>query len=352
MTTSFEPAPADAASPKRLPLSVIIPTNNESARIPAFLTSLDRWLDLAEDVAVVDEYSADGTIELLRSGLYHRRAEFHQRAFGLASAINFGVTQLQSDFIYIARPGNVITRDGITHLVDTAQHLGCDVLLSPPREDSIQDEAAGREPLPPRVRWPVEQLLAAAPIVRPRVLRRTSAFHLALANALGGRFQSLLGGISSVLFRADALRARPFDEGCGSISDALWILQHGLEISVGVTPQACASFHAEPEELSKRERAELRQSKAQAPALAEAAIGAALRATEASDREDLEGVRRYFEETCALLEARGSLSRFRQRDILWFLRPAAWRARTALKQHQRAWREAETWLQNRPRWRE
>ena len=341
---------SDAATPRRLPLSVIIPTCNQSAQIPAHLTSLDRWLDLAHDVAVVDEYSADGTIELLRSGVCHRRAEFYQQPHGFYAAVNFGVTQLEGEFIYVSRPGDAITREGILHLVDTAQHLGCDALLSPRRKESPSGEDAPPPP-PARSRWPVEEILAAAHPAGPGMLRRTGAFHLALAHALGGRFQSLLGGISSVLFRADTLRTRPFDEGSGQVADTLWVLQHGLEISFGVTPEACATFYAEADDLSQRERADLRQGRASAPALAGESIAAALRESGATDREDLAGLQRYLEETRALLDARGRFGRSRRDDMLWFLRPAVWRARAATEHHRRGWREADAWLRTRPLWR-
>jgi hypothetical protein len=338
--------------PKRLPLSVIIPTGNHSAQIPAHLTSLDRWLDLAQDVVVVDAYSADGTIELLRSGLFHRRSQFFQQSLGFHAAINFGVSQLEGEFIYVSRPGDAITRDGILHLVETAQLLGSDVLLSPPSEEPATGEDATATTAHTRARWPVEQMLAARPPAGPRLLRRTCAFYLALANALGGRFQSLLGGISSDLFRGDTLRARPFPEGAGQAGNALWVLQHGLGISFGVTPQACASFYPEADEHSKREQADLRRSKAQAPTLASEAIAAALRETGAPDAEDLMGLQRYLRETHALIEARESLRRFRQQDILWFLRPAAWRARAAATRHRRDWHAAEAWLRQRPLWHE
>ncbi len=352
MNASAESNPPQAAPPKRLPLSVIIPTSNQSAQIPAHLTSLDRWLDLAQDVAVVDAYSADGTIELLRSGLFHRRSQFFQQSLGFHSAINFGVSQLEGEFIYVSRPGDAITREGILHLVETAQRLGSDVLLSPPCEEPAAGEDAISATTIARALWPVEQMLTTSPPGRPALLRRTSAFYLALANALGGPFQSLLGGISCDLFRADTLRARPFPEGSGQAGDTLWVLQHGLEISFGVTPQACASFHPEEDELSKREKADLRRAKAQAPTLASNAIGAALRETSAPGREDLAGLQRYLESARGLMEARGSLKRFHQQDILWFLRPAAWRARKSAECHRRDWREADTWLRQRPWWRE
>lgn len=338
--------------PKRLPLSVIIPTCHQSAQIPAHLSSLDRWLDLAQDVAVVDAYSADGTIELLRSGLFHRQSQFFQQPLGFHAAINFGVTQLEGEFIYVSRPGDAVSREGILHLVETAQRLGSDVLLSPPREEPATSEDAASATMPARAHWPVEQMLTAAPPAGPTLLRRTSAFYLALANALGGRFQSLLGGISCDLFRADTLRTRPFDEGSGQASDGLWVLQHGLEISFGVTPQACATFYSEADELSKREKEDRRRFKAQAPTLASEAIAAELREAGAPDREDLAGLQRYLEETRALIEARGSFNRFRRQDILWFLRPAAWRARAAAERHRRGWFEAGAWLRQRPLWRE
>ena len=52
-------------------LGVLIPTRNSAALLPNHLRALSAWLDLADEVVVVDSFSTDGTGNMLRDGLKH-----------------------------------------------------------------------------------------------------------------------------------------------------------------------------------------------------------------------------------------------------------------------------------------
>ena len=72
-----------------LPISVLIPTRDCAALLPGHLRSLQAWIDLAEEVVVVDSDSKDNTVELIREGLTHARTRFLSPPPGLYPIVEF-----------------------------------------------------------------------------------------------------------------------------------------------------------------------------------------------------------------------------------------------------------------------
>jgi glycosyltransferase involved in cell wall biosynthesis len=332
----------ELADCRRLPLGVIIPTFNSSAYLPGHLASLDRWLDLAEEVVVVDSESTDGTMDLLRAGLRHRNLRFFTRPRGLYQAWNFGVAQLQSEFAYVSTAGDSISREGILHLVETARRLACDVVMSPPE---LVPEA-GAPPLD--YQWPVHHIIDALRLTAPARLRRSKAYFYAMIYALPDRLSGFLGSSASNLYRTAMLQARPFPDDCGHAGDVVWGVRHGLEISFAITPRCVSVFliHAPPSKEKLRENIRLLRERVP-PAVA----GALTKALEQSDAPDIEEVRwldRYFREAQSFLTERSRLNRIRREDILWFVKPSAWRTRARRNRHERQRNEAEAHLARIP----
>ncbi|HEX3988237.1 MAG TPA: glycosyltransferase, partial [Verrucomicrobiae bacterium] len=82
-----------------LPISVLIPTRNCGAFVPGHIESLRPWIDLAEQVIIVDSNSTDGTVELLRAGVSHPNIKFLTHPPGLYQSWNFGIQNTASKYV-------------------------------------------------------------------------------------------------------------------------------------------------------------------------------------------------------------------------------------------------------------
>src|SRR5207248_1354657 len=132
--------------------------------------------DLAEEVIVVDSYSSDGTFEFLQTELRHPGLKLFQCPPGLYQAWNNGIGQLHAKYTYVSTIGDSITRQGLEHLVATAETLGSDVVIS--RPEFVSTEGT---PLDDR-RWPVHELVDSARITRIVHLEPWHAFLVAILN--------------------------------------------------------------------------------------------------------------------------------------------------------------------------
>src|ERR1700677_5385487 len=161
-----------------LPLGVVIPTKNSLPYLPAHLAGLRPWLDLAEEIVVVDSFSTDGTVEFLRENLKHPRTAFFSHPPGLYASWNHGIQQVSAKYVYIATTGDVITREGITRLVEAAGTLNCDVVISKPRFQDLQGQAV-------EITWPIDDIIETLDIRAPRRLDKLEALVFAVAHAPG-----------------------------------------------------------------------------------------------------------------------------------------------------------------------
>src|SRR5438046_3368389 len=115
-----------------LALGVVIPTKNSMAYLPRHVAGLQPWLELAAEVVVVDSHSTDGTVGFLRANLRHPALRFTDHPPGLYASWNHGVAEISSKYVFIATTGDTITREGVCQLVEAAESLGCDVVISKP----------------------------------------------------------------------------------------------------------------------------------------------------------------------------------------------------------------------------
>ena len=162
-------------------IGVLIPTRNCASLLPGHIRSLMAWIDLAEEIIVVDSDSRDGTVELLRAGLSHPRVKFLTHPPGLYQSWNFGIQNVSAKYIYVATVGDPIERRGIQHLYDVAETFQSDVVISKPRFIS----EAG-EPLPDD-RWPIDVILERLRIQRPELLTTAEQFLIAVTNTWGAQ---------------------------------------------------------------------------------------------------------------------------------------------------------------------
>ena len=213
-------------------IAVLIPSRNCAALIPGHLQSLQEWMELAEEIVVVDSHSHDGTLEMLRAGLSHPRVKFLTHPPGLYQSWNFGIQNVSAKYVYVATVGDPITRRGIQHLYDVAETFQSDVVISKP---GFINESG--QPLPDD-RWPIDVILARLRIRQPQLLATAEQFVFAVTNTWG----AILGSSASNLYRTDFLKPRPFPTEYGTAGDGGWGIEHIFEVKIAVTPERFSSF--------------------------------------------------------------------------------------------------------------
>ena len=305
-----------------LPLGVVIPTKNSMAYLPRHLAGLQPWLELATEVVVVDSHSTDGTVGFLRANLRHPALRFTDHPPGLYASWNHGVAQISSKYVLIATTGDTITRDGVCELVEAAESLGCDVVISKP---TFWDVAGRRLP---DTRWPIDDIVATLGVRQPRKLRQLEAVIFAAANATG----ALTGSSASDLFRAETLQRHPFPTDFGTAGDGAWGVQHAGEVRWGVVPRSFSTFLVHPTNASAEERDTYAGSRRMDEVLREAAQRWRETGVVTDQELALIGWGELVEALTRYLDAKSNYDRLRRGSIPWVLRPPAWRARS-----QRGW---------------
>src|SRR5437660_9427228 len=153
-----------------LPIGVVVPTRNSATLVPAHLESMRPWLDQVEEVVVVDSFSTDGTVDLLKAGLRHPNLRILEHPPGLYQSWNHGIAQLKTEYCYISTVGDGITREGLEHLSEIIARLHCDAAISKPR---FIDVNGGPFPTP---RWPIDDVISTLRITQPIALSGPALF--------------------------------------------------------------------------------------------------------------------------------------------------------------------------------
>lgn len=313
-----------------LPIGVVMPTLNARPQLPAHLAQMWTWSDLVEEIVVVDSQSEDGTGEYLRMQLDHPCTRHFSQPRGLYQAWNYGVAQLQGKYTYISTAGDSITREGLEHLVETAERFNADVVVSPPRFVLEPGEQM------PFERWPIQETIAQLGLASPALLPRPAAFFYAAYHAVEQGLRGLLGSSASNLYRTTTLQQRPFPTDCGHSGDAFWAVRNTLQVALAVTPRECSTFLVHPKtwnlgtddfytKLVWRALSEARQ------VLQEESLRAAL----TPDADQLQMIAAYLDALHCCHQAQVELDGFRAAALPWVLRPLAWQARRRRTAHRR-----------------
>ncbi len=222
-----------------LPVGVIIPTLNAMAYLPAHLETVSEWVSQVEELTVVDSFSDDGTFEFLSRNLTGPSTRILRRPRGLYDSWNFGIGHIHAKYTYVSTVGDVITLEGLQHLVDVAEKFQAEVVVSPPRSVSHDSQPVTK------IRWPVEDIIEWLAITAPAAI---SSVHAFLASAMPMR-EGILGSSASNLYRTDLLKRCPFPTDCGHAGDTAWSLKYGLNARFAVTPSAVAKFLIHPKNI-------------------------------------------------------------------------------------------------------
>jgi glycosyltransferase involved in cell wall biosynthesis len=308
-----------------LPISILIPTRNCASLVPGHIESLRSWIDLAEEVVVVDSDSKDGTVELLRAGLSHPRVKFLNHPPGLYQSWNFGIQNVSAKYIYIATVGDSITRAGVEHLFELAEKFQSDVVISKPSFVNAEGEAL------PDENWPIDVIINCLQIKSPRLLTTAEQFFFAVTNPWG----AILGSSASDLYRADCLKQRPFPTEYGTAGDAGWGFLNIFDVKIGITPERFSTFRFHEKAYTAAdyyvESLVLKLFR-----LAQSVI-AAQEKTNPTVPAILEQAR-WPELVRALEVARthhARLEKCREQSFPWFINPAAWQARATRNKAER-----------------
>lgn len=232
-------------------ISVVIPTYNCRHLLIAHLRAMQAWLDLIEEVIVVDSRSTDGTLDLIRAELRHPRLRIIERDRGLYASWNEGIAATTGDWVYISTAGDTITRDQLLHLRDVGEALSADVIVSPP-DFAYEGGRPARD-----LGWPPAKLLAAFGQGHPFVVQPEATQFLAFQNCPN----ALLGSSAADLYRGAHLRARPFPTEYGVVGDTAWIMRYGHETRLALTPRRGSTFciHEKESKLTPMQCVELHQ---------------------------------------------------------------------------------------------
>ena len=298
-------------------LGVLLPTRNSVELLPAHLAAMDAWLDLADQVVVVDSFSTDLTESILRRTLHHPRLRFSSHPPGLYASWNAGVRQLSTDYVYISTVGDTITRDGLRKLLHTARTLDADVVISKPvfqRPDGQSVE----------IEWPIHDIIRTLGVTTPRRLQRWEAILFACIHATG----ALTGSCASDLFRTETLQRLPFPTEFGTAGDGIWSVRHAAQVSWAVLADTFSTFLLHPTGASQKEN----QRSTEAPRV-DKILGAAI---EQWVREglvthaDLQQIQwpGLLSTLTAFLDEKTVFDGCRKAKWPWILNPRAWRART------------------------
>ena len=213
-------------------LSVILPTYNCRSLIIRSLKEASNWLDLADEIIVVDSFSTDGTLELIKQELRHPNLKIISRERGLYESWNEAIRLSRRDWVYISTAGDTIKRSHLQHLIETGCRLQADIVVSNAR--FLTDDGS---PCPTRV-WPSRKLIRAFRIMAPTVLPPSTTQYFAFS----AYPLAILGSAAANIYRGEHLRARPFPLDHGHSGDAAWMLRYAHETRLCLTPHEGATF--------------------------------------------------------------------------------------------------------------
>ena len=219
-----------------LPIGVVIPSYNSLQYLPAHMQSVQEWVEMVEQIVVVDSNSTDGTVEYIRQHLTHPNLHIFSRPPGLYASWNYGIGQLSTKYTYVCTVGESITPGGLRHLFETSERLGSDVCISRPQFLDMEGRTVEG------IRWPIHQIIEDLNVCEPCLLSQAEAVFYVLRG--GG--SAILGSSASNLYRTAVLQKNPFPTDCSSAGDTAWTLLNCCDVRFAVTPESFSTFLFHP----------------------------------------------------------------------------------------------------------
>jgi glycosyltransferase involved in cell wall biosynthesis len=305
-----------------LPFGVVVPTKNSMNYLPGHVQNLSTWVDLAEQIVVVDSFSTDGAVDYLKKKLRHPQIRFVEHPPGLYASWNYGVSHITSEFCYISTVGDSMTRAGIDHLVATASRLNCDVLVSRPNFVNESGQPCGGP------KWPMDDVIERLELHEPVRLHSAIIVATALAHTGG----AITGSCASDLFRTAMLQKYPFPLDFGTAGDGAWSLQNAGRVNWAATPEKVTAFRRHPTAASAVE-VKAGETSNQFAQMARKAVSKWL-ASNSGDvsAEVREDIKRLLPLSIAYDNSRRRYNSQRKGKWTWILNPSAWMNRSKRNQ--------------------
>ncbi|MDJ0975326.1 MAG: glycosyltransferase [Planctomycetota bacterium] len=314
-----------------LPVGVVVPTRNAMPWLPPHVEALRALAPHVQEILVVDSESDDGTTAYIEQHVEHPALRVLSHPPGLYPSWNHGIASVEAPLTYISTVGDVITPEGLTHLVEVIEQHDADVVVSPPRFELAPGAEPSTEP------WPILEILQWLEVDQPRALPSHTAYWLAIFYMP----QAVLGSAASNLFRTSFLKTAPYPDDCGAAGDTAWTLAHGLRAAFALTPRECASYLHQPgSAMTRRPPPELMR---RLRTIAARALEAAFDGTDPDDDGEADALRillgllqRAERVETEKVEHRAVLEASRTGGVPWFLSRTAWRARAGRNRGRRA----------------
>jgi hypothetical protein len=205
------------------------------------MASLRPWIDLAEEIIVVDSFSSDGTVEYLQRELAGLPVQFHSRPRGLYQSWNFGIQQATRKWLYVSTVGDSITRELLTHLISLGETVSADVVMSNPHFIDEQNQPV------PHMRWAIDDIITTANPLRDCALTDLAAHFFALIHT---RTAALLGSSASNLYLTTHLQKHPFPTDYGTAGDGAWGMLHSFDTRFACTALSGSTFRVHAKSYS------------------------------------------------------------------------------------------------------
>jgi hypothetical protein len=215
-------------------ISVVVPVYQCAGRLPAHLDFIATLSQQVRELIWVITESPDGSCSMAKAAASKLGGKILEVPKGLYEAWNTGIATATGEFLYISTVGDfLVQEDGLALLQELMRRTEADVAVSPPRIYPMCPKS-----LKITKHWPLfvyrDFLRQYAGATIPR--------HLAILIQILAGASGLTGSCASCLFRAAAIKNRPFPVDHHHYGDTAWLFHYLPEITLAYWPQAVARF--------------------------------------------------------------------------------------------------------------
>lgn len=296
-------------------LGLVIPTMNSRRYLPRHVKGILPWIDLVQEILVVDSHSTDGSVDYLREHLPSDRLRVSEHPPGLYASWNHGISRLQSEFFIMSTTGDTITRQGVSKLLRHASEASCDIVLSKPAFVDLEGQ-------PHIIRWPVDEIVEKLQVGDFQKLSRLEALVFAAAHPES----SLLGSSASNIYRTAFFKERTFPLDWGVAGDAGWVWQHVAEAQWGVLSGCYSTFLLHPPQSLPQDIRPVFRHRPDEVLNESIARWTVAGIVEKRDLAKI-GWDKLFGALKDYLDLKTGLDLLRDHRGFWFVNPAAWKQR-------------------------
>ena len=218
---------------KSIPVTAIIPILNCADRLREHMEKSMEWLPYVREIIVVDSYSDDGSLDIIKEYVDSLDITILQRPKGLYAAWNFGIKHSSSDFVYFSTVGDHISLFGLGRLLDVAHFLHADVVISPPK--FVGEDNTGQ--INGTV-WPIHDIIRTLELSEPTLIEPRLLYDFILIFLE----RAVLGSSASNLYRREKLEEFPFSDKFYSAGDSAWIIDNNFDLKVAICPEAFSTY--------------------------------------------------------------------------------------------------------------